>query len=85
MLRTHSSLAQESSDADILHEALKCLARCKAVMDKLEELVREGQLREAADEGTGIQVLLDEAPEAFSTAEIMLDMKVGPFIILIIL
>lgn len=46
-------------------------------MNKLEELVREGELREAVNQGSSVQVLVDEAPEAFRTAEVMLDVKVG--------
>lgn len=46
-------------------------------MNKLEELVREGQLRDAVNQGSSVQVLVDEAPEAFGTAEVMLDVKVS--------
>lgn len=46
-------------------------------MNKLEELVREGELREAVNQGSSVQVLVDEAPEAFGTAEVMLDVKVS--------
>ena len=75
-LSSHSSLAQEFSDADALHKALKYLARCHDEIERMNDVVLEGNLAEATKLGTDLQDMVDNTPGALTTAGVMGDMKV---------
>ena len=79
-LSSHSSLAQEFSDADALHEALEHLACCRNEIERMSDIVLEGNLAEAMKLGTGLQDMVDNTPGALAAAGVMTDMKASAFL-----
>ena len=76
-LSAHAKLAQQTLDAEVLHESLSHLLRCRTEFDALNGLVNEGRLPEAVQSLEGLDRALSGAPVALAQSEAMVDMKVN--------
>ncbi|KAI8996428.1 hypothetical protein BD414DRAFT_455134 [Trametes punicea] len=74
-LRSHSALAQKAADARARHGALAHLLRCKDELNRLTQLVEEGELPEATKAHASLQGIIKAAPEPLQRSEIMSDLK----------
>ena len=75
-LQAHSELARSASNAYAIHDALEFLERCRTMLIKSEELLKEGRLPEAARNADDLQKFIHDAPPAVSRSLVMLEMKV---------
>ncbi|THV02478.1 hypothetical protein K435DRAFT_775475 [Dendrothele bispora CBS 962.96] len=74
-LNAHSTLAQESTKARIIHEALSHLSKVNAEYQSLSALVQAGQLPEAFEACRHLEQQLAETPTALNESAIMVDLK----------
>ncbi|PAV20090.1 kinase subdomain-containing [Pyrrhoderma noxium] len=74
-LREHSELAQRTSDACVLRDALSYLDNYRALFTKLRKHTGAGELCEAVNLSRKLGKLLGEAPPALAQANVMVDMK----------
>ena len=76
-LSVHAALAQDTSDAEAIHEALSYLLQCRNAYSSLVSLVSAGKLPEAVNESVNMQQLLDGLPESLKQTAVIEDLKVG--------
>ena len=76
-LTTHAALAQDTSDAEAIHEALSYLLECRNAYSSVVSLVSAGKLPEAVKESANVQQLLDGLPESLKQTTVAEDLKVG--------
>ncbi|THH14983.1 hypothetical protein EW146_g5425 [Bondarzewia mesenterica] len=74
-LSEHSSLVQFTLDAEVTHESLSHLLKCRTHFNDLDGLFKEGKLPEAVRACCDLEKALGEAPEALSRSEVMLELK----------
>ena len=75
-MRANSELAQRTSNAQVLQNALNYLNDCRTRFEKLKDLVRKGELYEAVILSRKVNKVLEDAPTALAQANVMVDMKV---------
>ena len=76
-LTVHAALAQDTSDAEVIHEALSYLLQCRNAYSSVVSLVSAGKLPEAVKESANVQQLLDSLPESLRQTAVIDDLKVG--------
>ena len=76
-LTVHAALAQDTSDAEAIHEALSYLLQCRNAYSSVMSLVSAGKLPEAVKESANIQQLLDGLPESLKQTAVIEDLKVS--------
>ena len=76
-LTVHAALAQDTSDAEAIHEALSYLLQCRNAYASVVSLVSAGKLPEAVEESANIQQLLDGLPDSLKQSAVIEDLKVG--------
>lgn len=76
-LAVHATLAQETSDAEAIHEAFSCLLQCRNAYSSVASLVSAGRLPEAVEESVNVRKLLDGLPESLNQTTVVEDLKVG--------
>ena len=76
-LTVHAALAQDTSDAEAIHEALSYLLQCRNAYSFVVSLVSAGKLPEAVKESANMQQLLDGLPESLKQTAVIEDLKVG--------
>lgn len=76
-LTAHAALAQDSSDAEAIHEALSYLLHCRNAYSSVMSLVSAGKLPEAVKESAVVQQLLDGLPDSLRQTTVIEDLKVG--------
>ncbi|KAH8116435.1 Centromere/kinetochore Zw10-domain-containing protein [Phellopilus nigrolimitatus] len=74
-LGAHSTLAQRTSNADAVHDALSYLRYCCSEFESFTSVVHNGRLPEGAAFAEKVLKLLEEAPEALAKADVMVDLK----------
>lgn len=75
-LTRHAALAQETADADVKQVAIAHLAQCRAAMQKLERLVKDGRLPDAMAECAEVESLLARLPAPLEDTPLLTDLKV---------
>lgn len=76
-LTVHAALAQDTSDAETIHEALSYLLQCRNAYSSVVSLVSAGNLPEAVNESANMQQLLDGLPDSLKKTAVVEDVKVG--------
>ena len=76
-ITVHAALAQDTSDAEAIHEALSYLLQCRNAYSSVVSLVSTGKLPEAVKESANMQRLLDGLPESLKQTAVIEDLKVG--------
>ena len=76
-LTVHAGLAQDTSDAEAIHEALSYLLQCRNAYSSVASLVSTGKLPEAVKQSANVQQLLDDLPESLKQTTVIGDLKVG--------
>ena len=76
-LTVHAALAQDTSDAEAIHEALSYLLQCRNAYSSVVSLVSAGKLPEAIENSANMQRLLDGLPESLKQTVAIEDLKVG--------
>jgi protein transport protein DSL1/ZW10 len=76
-LTVHAALAQDTSDAEAIHEALSYLLQCRNAYSSVVSLVSAGKLPEAVKESANMQQLLDGLPDSLKQTAVIEDLKVG--------
>lgn len=76
-LTVHAALAQDTSDAEVIHEALSYLLQCRNAYSFIVSLVSAGNLPEAVKESANLQQLLDGLPGSLKQTTVIEDMEVG--------
>ena len=76
-LTVHAALAQDTSDAEAIHEALSYLLQCRNAYSFVASLVSAGKLPEAVKESANMQQLLDGLPDSLKQTVVVEDVKVG--------
>ena len=72
----HAALAQDTSDAKAIHEALSYLLQCRNSYSSVVSLVSAGKLPEAVNESANMQQLLNGLPESLKQTPVIEDVKV---------
>lgn len=75
-LTVHAALAQDASDAEVIHEAFSYLLQCRNAYSSVVSLVSAGELPEAVKESANVQQLLDGLPESLKQTTVVEDLKV---------
>lgn len=75
-LSAHSTLAQATLDAQVLHNALVYLARCRDEFKALSTLVEDGHLPAAVRKADEAQSLVQSAPRPLERSAVMKDLLV---------
>lgn len=60
----------------MIHETLSYFSRCAIEFSRLMTLSQTGKLAEVVSTASDLQTLMNDAPSAFTEAEIMKDFKV---------
>ena len=76
-LTVHAALAQDTSDAEVIHEAFSYLLQCRNAYSSATSLVSAGKLPEAVKECANVQKLLDNLPESLKQTTVIEDLKVS--------
>jgi len=76
-LKKHSTLAQDTSDAEAVHSASSYILICKTAYSSLVSLGQSGQLPEAVQKGEEVKKLVDDMPEFISQTLVAKDLKVS--------
>jgi centromere/kinetochore protein ZW10 len=76
-LTVHAALAQDTSDAEAIHEALSYLLQCRNAYSSVVSLVSAGKLPEGVKESASMQQLLDGLPDSLKQTAVIEDLKVG--------
>ncbi|CAE6462984.1 unnamed protein product [Rhizoctonia solani] len=74
-LSAHSTLAQSTQDANILHAALSHLTRCRDEFKTLSALVEGGNLPAAVRKSEEAQTLIQSAPRPLESSAVMKDLS----------
>ncbi|KAJ7577020.1 hypothetical protein C8J56DRAFT_378047 [Mycena floridula] len=74
-LKVHASLAQESTDAEVLHEMLAQMLRCYSEFQHVSSLVREGKLSEAAKASKSLDSVLSDSSASLTETSVIMDLK----------
>ncbi|KAJ3511113.1 hypothetical protein NLJ89_g4287 [Agrocybe chaxingu] len=74
-LSKHSSLAQETSDAEALDEGFSYLLRCRNVYSSLVSMILAGELPEGVTISAEVQQLLEEMPPSLTKTAVAEDLK----------
>ncbi|KAJ7334235.1 hypothetical protein DFH08DRAFT_302683 [Mycena albidolilacea] len=74
-LTAHATLAQESTDATVRHEALSHLLRCRKEFGSVLSLVQLGKLPQAIEACGVFDQVLHDAPVHLHQTNVMLDLK----------
>lgn len=77
-LTKHATLAQELSDAEVMHQAMSHLAHCKREMQSLASLVKQGRLPDAVALCVSLEQLLATAPPPLPSTDVVRDVQVIP-------
>ena len=75
-LTAHATLAQESTDAKVNHEALSHLIQYRSSFASLSSLVEAGKLPEAVRDCERLERLLEGMPVPLKQTDVMVDLKV---------
>ena len=75
-LTKHASLAQELSDAEVMHQVMSHLAHCKREMQSLASLVKQGRLPDAVALCVSLEHLLATAPPPLPSTDVVRDVQV---------
>jgi len=75
-LSAHSALAQKTLNAEVMHDALDHLLRCRTEFDMLESLVKDGKLPDAVECCSRLEDMLNTAPPALVRAKALAQLKV---------
>lgn len=79
-LKTHSDLAQEASDARIVHASLQCLQKVRNAFSELADLANAGRLPEAVLKGQEVDEAVKAMPEFLQQTHVANDLKVRPYV-----
>ncbi|KAI0091457.1 Centromere/kinetochore Zw10-domain-containing protein [Irpex rosettiformis] len=74
-LTQHAALAQELSDAEVMHQAMSHLAHCKREMQSLASLVEQGRLPDAIALCVGLERSLATAPPPLPSTDVVRDVQ----------
>ncbi|KAI0042195.1 hypothetical protein FA95DRAFT_1500426 [Auriscalpium vulgare] len=74
-LSAHAALAQQTEDAEVMHESLDHLLRCRTEFEALETLVGEGRLPEAVAASAAFEEQLGEAPVPLARSEALSQLR----------
>ncbi|KAI0758621.1 Centromere/kinetochore Zw10-domain-containing protein [Irpex lacteus] len=74
-LTRHAALAQELSDAEVMHQAMSHLAHIKREMQSLASLVGEGRLPDAVALCNSLERLLASAPPPLPATDVVRDVQ----------
>ncbi|KAG6850756.1 hypothetical protein H0H93_008794, partial [Arthromyces matolae] len=74
-LAAHSELAQEATNARVRHEALSHLLSCRVSLQRLDSLIKEGQLSAAVGTCREVEELFQSNPAYMDESRVMVDMK----------
>ncbi|PIL24678.1 hypothetical protein GSI_12562 [Ganoderma sinense ZZ0214-1] len=74
-LTSHTTVAQEATDARVQHNALGHLLQYRNELRRLTRLVEKAELADATTACSSLEGMLAAAPEALSKSDLMADMK----------
>ncbi|KAF4610462.1 hypothetical protein D9613_006989 [Agrocybe pediades] len=74
-LKKHSTLAQDTSDAEAVYNASSYLLQCRDAYSSLLSLAQSGQLPAAVEKGEEVQKLVVDMPEYLSQTKVAGDLK----------
>ncbi|KAK0202563.1 hypothetical protein DFS33DRAFT_910256 [Desarmillaria ectypa] len=74
-LTEHATLTQENADANVLHDCLSHLLRCRTELEYLDSLVNAGKLPDLVAACKEIEVLLNDVPLPLVHSDALVDLK----------
>ncbi|KAK0466988.1 Centromere/kinetochore Zw10-domain-containing protein [Desarmillaria tabescens] len=74
-LTKHATLTQENAEANVLHDCLSHLLRCRTELESLDGLVNAGKLSDAVAACKEMEVLLTDVPLPLVQSNILVDLK----------
>lgn len=74
-LTEHATLVQENTDANVLHDCLSHLLRCRTKLEYLDSLVNAGNLPDAVAASKEIEDLLTDVPLPLVHSDVLVDLK----------
>ncbi|SJL04032.1 uncharacterized protein ARMOST_07389 [Armillaria ostoyae] len=74
-LTEHATLTQENTDANVLHDCLFHLLRCRTKLGSLDSLVNAGKLPDAVAACKEMEVLLTDVPLPLVHSDVLVDLK----------
>lgn len=79
-LKAHSELAQEASDARLMHTSLLCLQKIRNAFVELSNLTNAGRLQEAVSKGQEVDEIVKEMPGYLQQTHAANDLKVRLYV-----
>ncbi|KAK0489171.1 Centromere/kinetochore Zw10-domain-containing protein [Armillaria novae-zelandiae] len=74
-LTEHAALVQENTDANVLHDCLSHLLRCRTKLESLESLVNVGNLPDAVVISQEMEDLLTDVPPPLVHSDVLVNLK----------